>query len=256
MKQVVAFTKKEFMELTRSGKLYLLIGIFFIFGIMNPALAKLTPYLFEMLSESLKEQGIMVMEVSVTAMTSWEQYYKNISMEFIVFVIMFCGIFTSEYQKGTLINVLTKGLSRWKVVLSKSITMILTWTLCYWLCFGVTYVYNAYFWDNSIAQNIFFAASASYLFGILLIAIIVLASSFMKTSSSVLLFTGGTYLVIYLLNMVAKLSKYLPIKLTSGLELLKEVSLVSDYGLSILVTMILIVLSFILAIINFNRRKL
>lgn len=256
MNQVVAFTKKECMELTRSGKLYILMIIFFIFGIMNPAFAKLTPFLFEMLSESLKEQGIMVMEVTVTAMTSWEQYYKNMSIEFIVFVIMFCGIFTSEYQKGTLINVLTKGLSRWKVVLSKSIIMILTWTLCYWLCFGVTYGYNAYFWDNSIAENIIFAAGASYLFGILLISIIVLTSSFMKNSSSVLLFTGGIYLVVYLLNMIPKLSKYLPIKLTSGLELLKGSSQVSDYGLSILVTIILIVVAFTLAIINFNRRKL
>ena len=78
----------------------------------------------------------------------------------------------------------------------------------------------------------------------------------MKNSSSVLLFTGGIYLVIYLLNMFPKLSKYLPIKLTSGLELLKGEALVSDYRLSILVTIILIVLSFTLAIINFNKRKL
>lgn len=256
MNQVVAFTKKEFMELTRSGKLYILLIIFFIFGIMNPAFAKLTPFLFEMLSESLKEQGIMVIEVAVTAMTSWEQYYKNMPMEFIVFVIMFCGIFTSEYQKGTIVNVLTKGLSRWKVVLSKSITMILTWTLCYWLCFGVTYGYNAYFWDNSVAENIVFAAGTSYLFGILLISIIVLASSFMKNSSSVILFTGGIYLVIYLLNMLPKILKYLPIKLTSGLEILKGASQVSDYGFSMLITIILIVASFTLAIIKFNRRKL
>lgn len=256
MRQLIAFTKKEFMELIRNGKLYILMVIFLIFGIMNPAFAKLTPFLFEMLSESLHDKGIMVIEVVVTAMTSWEQYYKNMSMEFIVFVIMFCGILTSEYQKGTLINILTKGLSRWKIIVSKGIAIILTWSLCYWLCFSVTFSYNAYFWDNDIAKNILFAAINSYLFGVWLISIIILASSFLKTSSAVLLTTGVIYFGVYLLGMIPKISNYLPIKLTSGLELLTESTKVYDYRISILVTIILIIVSFVLSIIGFNRRKI
>lgn len=161
MKQFLAFTKKEFLELTRTGKVYILLIIFAIFGIMNPAIAKLTPWMFEMLADTMKEQGIVINEVAVTAMTSWEQYYKNMSMEFIVLVVMFCGILTSEYQKGTLINMLTKGLPRWKVILSKSITLFASWSLCYWLAFGITYTYNAYFWNNSIANHVIFAAMGS-----------------------------------------------------------------------------------------------
>lgn len=116
MTQLYAFTKKEFMELFRTGKAYLLIILFFMFGIMNPAIAKFTPWMLEMLSETMKEQGITVSHVDVNALTSWQQYFKNMSMEFIVLVVMFYDTVISEIQKGTLINMFTKGLSRLKVL--------------------------------------------------------------------------------------------------------------------------------------------
>ena len=256
MKQLTAFTKKEFMEIIRTGKVYILLVIFVIFGIMNPAIAKLTPWLYEMLADSLKEQGITIGSVAVTAMTSWEQYYKNMSMEFIVFVVMFCGILTSEYQKGTLINMLTKGLPRWKVITSKGMALLVSWSLCYWLCFGITFGYNAYFWDNSIAGHILFAAMGSYLFGIWLLSLIMLCSAFLNSSSAVLLTTGVIYAMVYLLGMIPKISDYLPTKLTSGLELLTKAAVIQDYTRAIAVTAILIVSAGAVTITGFNRKKM
>ena len=39
-----AFLKKELFELSRSGKLIIFGFVFVLFGIMNPAIAKLTPW--------------------------------------------------------------------------------------------------------------------------------------------------------------------------------------------------------------------
>lgn len=256
MKQITAFTKKEFMEIIRTGKATILLIIFVIFGILNPAFAKLTPWLYEMLSDSLQEQGISIGNVAVTAMTSWEQYYKNMSMEFIVFAVMFCGILTSEFQKGTLINMLTKGLSRWKVIAAKSIAVFVCWSLCYWLCFGITYGYTAYFWDNSIAEHLFFAAAGSYLFGIWLISLIMLCSAFLSSGTAVLLSTGVAYAVVYLLSMIPKICDYLPTKLTSGLELLTKAASVQDYTSAITVTAAFVVFAGAAAVIGFNRKRI
>ena len=77
MKQLAAFFQKEWIEQMRSGKLFIIIVVFMLFGIMNPAMAKLTPWMMEMASESLAESGLVVNEVTVDAMTSWTQYYKN-----------------------------------------------------------------------------------------------------------------------------------------------------------------------------------
>ena len=55
-----AFLRKEWMEMTRTGRLLILTVIFLLFGIMNPAIAKLTPWLMDMMKESIAESGLNV----------------------------------------------------------------------------------------------------------------------------------------------------------------------------------------------------
>ena len=84
MKSFIAFLKKEVFECIRSGELTFFCILFLIFGIMNPAIAKLTPWMLETLSDSLAEQGMMVTEVTVNALTSWTQFFKNIPIQVIL----------------------------------------------------------------------------------------------------------------------------------------------------------------------------
>lgn len=255
MRQLAAFTKKEFTEVTRTGKFYILLVIFVIFGIMNPAVSKLTPWIFEMLSDSMKQQGISIGNFVVTAMTSWEQYYKNLSMEFIVFVVMFCPILALEYQKGTLINMLTKGLPRWKVIAAKSIALFVMWSFYYWIAFGITFGYTAYFWDNSIVSNLWFAAVCPYIFGIWLISLIMMFSVIFNTSTAVLLSTGAVYTVTYIISLIPTAINYLPIKLTLGMELLTKSTSISNYTIAIFITLGLILINSIFTILTFNKKK-
>ena len=108
MKTFIAFQKKELTEQLRGGHILILGILFMLFGIMNPAIAKLTPWMMELLSDSLAENGMVITEIPVDALTSWTQFYKNIPMALIVFVLITCGTLTAECQKGTLIPVLTK----------------------------------------------------------------------------------------------------------------------------------------------------
>ncbi|MBO7761668.1 MAG: ABC transporter permease, partial [Clostridia bacterium] len=129
MRVLVAFFKKELCEHVRSGKLLFLVLVFLLLGIMNPAIAKLTPWLLETFAESLAESGIVVGAVTVTARDSWVQFYKNAPMGLIAFVLLESGIFAREYSAGTLILPLTKGLRRETVVLSKGLVLFLLWTV-------------------------------------------------------------------------------------------------------------------------------
>ena len=148
MRAFLAFFKKELLDALRSGRLVILGCLFVAFGVMNPAVAKLTPWLMELMSESLAESGMVITEVNVDALTSWTQFYKNIPMALIAFVLIHASTLTREYESGTLVLLVTKGLSRTTVVLAKATALLGLWTVGYWLCFGVTYLYNAYFWDN------------------------------------------------------------------------------------------------------------
>lgn len=153
MSAFTAFIKKEFLGLFRSGKAVILLLISVLFGIMNPAIAKLTPWMMESMADSMAETGLVVTAVEVDAMTSWTQFYKNAPMALIVFLLMFAGILTSEYQSGTLIGMVTKGISRWKILAAKKIMVLIVWTVFFWLMYGITFGYNQYFWDQSKIEH-------------------------------------------------------------------------------------------------------
>ena len=123
MKSLFSFMKKEYLEAARTGKVMMIILLFVLFGIMSPAVAKLTPWMMETLSDSMAESGFIVTNVQVDALTSWTQFFKNIPIALIAFVLIFSDIFTKEYKSGTLLLILTKGLSRYKVVLAKAVLL-------------------------------------------------------------------------------------------------------------------------------------
>lgn len=247
MKTWFAFFKKEWVEQIRSGRLLILIFIFTLFGIMNPAIAKLTPWMMELMEDSLEETGLIVSEIEVDALTSWTQFFKNIPMGLIAFVIIFSNIFTKEYQSGSLILVLTKGFSRYKVIFTKAAMMILLWTGGYWICYGITFGYNAFFWDNSIVKNFLFAAGCWWIFGIMVIGLVVLFSVLVSTNTGVLAGTGSVTLIFYLAGMFPKLSTYMPTKLMETASLLTGVVETGDYhnalGVAIILALICIFVS-------------
>ncbi|MCI8668959.1 MAG: ABC transporter permease subunit [Lachnospiraceae bacterium] len=256
MKQLTAFTRKEFMELTRTGKLFILMVLFVLFGIMNPAIAKLTPWMMEIMSDNFAETGFTVTSVDVNALTSWTQFYKNMPILLIVFLLLFSSTLTLEYQKGTLINMVTKGMKRWKILVSKAVTMSLLWTAGYWLCYGITYGYNAYFWDNRIAAHLFFPAFCFYLEGLWLLTLLLLLSVILRTNSSVVMSVGGTFLVFYLLGLLPVIKKYLPVYLMDSSSLLTGNGNISEYYFTVIFTIILCTTDIIAAIIFFNRKNI
>lgn len=256
MKQLTAFTKKELMELSRTGKLLILFLLFVLFGIMNPAIAKITPWLMDTMSESLAESGFAITEVEIDALTSWTQFYKNVPIALIIFLLLCSGILVSEYQKGTLINMITKGLHRWKIIASKALIMITLWTLGYWLCYGITYGYNAWFWDNDIASHLAFSAFCLYILGIWLISLILLMSVLLRTSPAVLAASGGIFLTIYFAGFFPAVKECLPGQLLESSSLLTGLNTLSEYRSAIWIAVVLSILDIGVAVICFNRKSL
>ena len=256
MRALLTFVKKEMLEQLRSGKLIFLAILFVLFGIMNPAVAKLTPWLLELMADTLAESGINLTTVTVSAMDSWVQFFKNIPMGLIAFVLLESSIFTKEYASGTLVLSLTKGLARVQVIVSKTIVLMLLWTACYWLCFGITYGYNAYFWDNSVAQSLAFSVVCWYLFGIWVLALTLLFSTLANSNTGVLVGTGGVAFASYLVGWIPKVNTYLPTGLTDGTSLIYGAREAKDYVMSIVVAAVIGVFCFGVSIPIFNKKQL
>lgn len=256
MKGFAAFFSKEIRELLRTKRLAIMLCLFTLFGIMNPAVALLTPKLIDMMSEELAASGMKIEAVTVTALDAWSQFAKNIPMALIVLLIMFSGIYTSEYSKGTLVPLLTKGLSRSAVVLSKCAVMLLTWTAGFALCFGITFFYSDFYWDNSVVKELAFAGFGWWLFGVLMIACIVFFSSFSGSAAQVMLGTGAVYFAMPLIGMYGKAKTYLPNRLCDSFPLYQGTLALSDYAWAAGITALLSVLLIAAALPLTKRRQI
>lgn len=254
MKNLYYFTKKELVESWRTSRLLLLIIIFLIFGLMNPLLAKLTPEIVKMTIGAAMAKTIP----DPTSLDSWTQFYKNLTqIGLIVIALIFSGTVSNEISKGTLINLVTKGLRRWSVIVGKMISLILQWTLCLSLTFLVTWGYTAYYFPDNKSPYLLQAAFPLWLFGLLLLGIIVCSSTIARNNYEGLLMTGAAVVIMILLNMFDKVKYYNPISLiTQNINFLQKASALEKYNPAIGISILLILLSLLFSVLIFNRKKI
>lgn len=255
MRAYIAFTKKEFMEFTRNYKLIVLGLIFLLFGVMSPLAAKYTP---QIMGEFMPV-GIQITIADPTALDAWTQFFKNVSqLGLFVLVILYSGMMSSEYGRGTLVHLVTKGLNRGTVILAKFTSAVVMWTGAYLLCFGISFGYTWYYWrEEAMMKELPEAVGGLWLFGILLLAVTVLGSTVFRNSYGGLLFTGAVVVLQMLVNLIPKLQKWNPVELISKSNgvLLGEVKGIY-YLKPAIVAVVACVICLIGACVTFNRKRL
>lgn len=255
MRAFFAFTKKEITFQIRSKRFMILAIIFAFLGITNPLIAKTTPWLLDLLSESLAETGMNITVTESTALDSWTQFYKNLLMGTVAFIVLESNIFTKEYSSGSLILSLTKGLDRYKVILAKSGVLVALWSILYYTCFFFTWAINLCLWDT-VVNNLFFSAFCWWFFGVWLISLVVLFSVIAKSNVVVLAGVGGSFIVPYLITLLPKIDKFMPTYLSCGTVLVYELADVKSFVPSIIIALVFIVFAMVASVPIFNKKQL
>jgi ABC-2 type transport system permease protein len=250
----IAFTKKEMLESIRTFKFYILAVVFLLFGFMNPVIAKIMPDLLQ----SLLPEGMTITLTPPTTLDSWAQFFKNGSqIGVIILVVIFSGLMANEFSRGTLVNMLTKGLSRSTVIIAKMVAATIQWTISYLLCVGVTYLYTAYFWSMQGIENLFLSLFGLWLFGTLLITLVIIGGVIFNNLYGSLLFTGGLVILMTVINIFPKFKPFNPITLsTQNLSLLSSAGNNSDFITSMGVTIISILIILFLSVVIFNKKQI
>ncbi len=252
MMKILVFTKKEFIENIRSYKILMTLVVFMLFGCINPITAKLTP---QILAEFMPP-GMVVSVGDPTAIDAWVQFFKNMPMQLILILILFSSIIATEYQKGTLINVFTKGLRRRYVILSKYLFLCTMWTIGYVLCFLITYGYTIYLFPDDV-PNLVFAAFCMWLFGIFLLAIFLLGNVIISQMYGGLLFSGISYVVGMTLGLFPDITKYNPLRLAAeNLGIIQQKTQLNDYTPVILIVTICVIGLVTLSCMIFDRKEI
>ena len=212
--------------------------------------------MMELLADSIAQSGVTFTPVAITALDAWTQFFKNIPIALIAFVLLESGVFTREYQTGTLLLSLTKGLARPKAVIAKTAVLAALWTAGYWLCVGITYGYSAYFWDNAATRSLGFSVACWWLFGLWAVALLTLFSTIAKSNTGVLAGTGGVALACLLLGMIPRIGQYLPTRLMDGSALIYGQAGAQAYAAAIAVTAVMVAACFAGSLILFNKKQI
>ena len=212
MKAFIAFTKKEFLESIRTYRMVILAAVFLLLGVMSPLFAKMLP---ELLSEVDMGSGMTLTMPEPVAMDSWAQFFKNVGqIGALTLIITFCGITANEFSRGTLINLLTKGMKRHTVILSKFLSASVLWLGSYLLCLAACYAYTAYYWPANELNQAVVAFIAPWLFGELIIALLIFGGILFKSFYGSLLTCGGVIVILNLVGIIPNTAKFNPIALS------------------------------------------
>lgn len=253
MKGFITFTKKEFMEQIRSYKALILIAVLFLFGMLSPLLAKLMPDIMSQMAV----QGITFNMPKPTAFDAWSQFFKNMSqMGLIVMLLVFGGTLSQELSKGTLILPLSKGLPRHSVILSKFVSSIIIWTVCFSFSALTACAYTSFLFNKSFLPYLFFSLFCYWLFGLFLISLMLLSATIVPGNYGGLIMTAAFAALLLILNISPKIHKWNPISLSSEVvSLLNKSKPISDFSSAIWVTFILTVACITVSILVFRKKK-
>ena len=254
MRGMTAFLKKEFLALKRSKKFYISLGVFALFAVLDVLLTILTPKLFDLLSDQMAEMGMSMAPIEADSPLCWQEFNENFAVMLIVFIVMFAGIMTDEYKKGTLVLVFTKGMSKKAVFISKFISLLTSWTCGFFVMTAITAICSACIWDNSVMHNMPQSLLCMWLVGIAACCLIMCFSTFCNGMGGILLWIGCVAFTCILLNIIPKASKFLP---TSLLDTTSVMCGYSEIQIpSVLITIAICIISVVLGIFKFDKRDL
>lgn len=254
MRGYYAFVKKELLEQLRTFKWLIVLSVFFLFGMMSPVMAKLLPDIMS----GMEIEGMVIVMPEPTQMDAYGQFFKNFTqMGILIVLLVFGGTLSSELVKGTLVNILAKGLPRTTVILSKYTAAVLLWTIGYLLAGLTAYGYTEYLFQDSKVDNLLFAMFCLWLFGVFILALIMLSSTMAPGNFGGLVLSAVAIVAMLMMDIVPKTHPYNPITLASeNVALLSGATELKELYATMIITVILTLGCLSGAVLLFGKKKL
>ncbi|MGG6849343.1 UNVERIFIED_CONTAM: ABC transporter permease subunit [Streptococcus canis] len=213
MRSIVTLTRKELLEALRKHKLLVMITIFVLIGLMSPIGTK---YLGEILKELLPS-GYVLKVREASEIEAYFQFFKNISqIGLIVLIITTSGLMADELEKRTIVNVLSKGVKREYIIVSKFISSLIVWLISYIISIVIFEYYTSLFWGNEISLSvIMYSNLLVFSYGALIISLNIFLGIISKNKILTIVGCFIFSLIQMFIAIFPEISKLLPISLLS-----------------------------------------
>lgn len=201
-----AFVKKELKEFVKTPKLIIILCVFVFFAILSPLTARYMNELLAMLAED-----VQITFPEPTIKDAWVQIYKNTtSLCLIVYLIMMTGTVAQEKNKGSILLVLTKKVSRFQFLFGKWIGGAILWTIAWLATLLIGGLYTQILFHEVFYEGLFESVVLMWFMGLFYTSFAILASVVSKTPTIAALLGFAGYAFFNLLNISETLTKFNP----------------------------------------------
>lgn len=211
MNSFYTFFEKELIELHRSKRLYILMGIFLLFGMVSPVLAR---FMSEIVTMAMGPSAPVMLKEPVWT-DSFSQFYSNMTqMGELSILLIFMSCVSGEKQNHTAPLVLTKNLSPAKFIVAKYIASVVVMFVIFipalLACTGYTYYLFGYCgeWKDIAVSGIAYMG-----FTIVLLSTTTLASTLASSIVVSAILSLGGYVLLMLSSYLPKIGVFMPGKL-------------------------------------------
>jgi len=207
MKNSLRLFAKEMKEFLRTYKIYVVPGIFLLFGFGSPILTKLMP---QMLGSMLDEIGVTLPQM--TWVDSYLQLFNNLTQIGILAIILTTmGTVVDEKNRGVAHLVLTKPVSRAGYMLAKYAANLLLVSTSTFLAFFSTWFYTDILFEGTQYTPGLTAAALYLVYAAVILALTIFSSTIAKSTVA----AGGIailgfFTISILPSLGSVLNKYSP----------------------------------------------
>lgn len=212
-----ALLRKELLEVVRTWRIWLVGGIFVLFGIADPVLARFTK---QILASTVGDQ-IPFELPDPTWADAWAQWTKDLSQTLLILVLVMAGAtVASEVASGTAILTLTKPVSRAAFVLAKFTAAVALVLAAVAAGTALATAVTLLIFGEAEVGHIWKAVGVWAVLAVLLIAITMVASCLVPQTLAAFGIGFGAYLLISAAGMWQPAREYSFIGLSEAIGLL------------------------------------
>jgi ABC-2 type transport system permease protein len=249
---------KELLENVRTHRLLVLAVVFIFFGILSPVTAR---YMSQILTFAMSGQEDLEPFLELipppTILDSVDQYIKNLTgIGLLVVALLVMGLVAQEKDRGTVVLVLARPVSRLAFLLAKFAAFAAWLILCVVAAGAVAYLYTGLLFSKWLAPAPFAALNGLMILYFLVVAAFTFLGSTLTRSSFAAAAIGlGSWALISLVGNVHVLSDYVPGHVATASVLLAQGEAFAAWP-AVGVSVGLIALSLAISALSFQRQEL
>jgi ABC-2 type transport system permease protein len=247
-------TRKELLQQWRTRRIYVVVAVFALFGLLSPLLAYFTPQLLSTL-EGAEQFAELIPTPS--AADALGQYVKNITQfGFLIAILLGMGAVAAEKERGTTAMILSKPLPRWAFVLSKFVAQMLVYLLAFALGALGAFYYTAFLFEGLLPGPFLLGNLLLFIWLLTFAAVTLLGSTVGNSTGSAAGAALAGAVVLFIAGSIPQLSAFAPAALVGWASQLGLEGAPSGNAGAIVASIVFIVVCLLLAVAAFEEQEL